>query len=234
MRRPSVKRSCTEQAPPWRRREGRSREARRTPEAREGGCLDAVVSADAHETPAQDETQKRNVLHGVDALPTAHASVPATMLTDHVAAPFAWKKASRRPRARSCVRRATGAPLGRTCCFRCIGTTSVLRVPIGGSSSTVAVAMRHTGQSRRIGFRRCSVREAIAPVREWCEPALLGADRRALSHEPDEGSCPGCCSTVPDDVDRRRECPDSTSAARQATRAFATRPIYPRSRRSSP
>jgi hypothetical protein len=42
-----------------------------------------------------------------------------------------------------------------------------------------------------------------------------------------------CCSIVLADVDRQRRCLDSTPAIRRETRACATRPIHPRSTKSS-
>jgi hypothetical protein len=49
------------------------------------------------------------------------------------------------------------APLGPTDCIRCIGTTQAAReLPIGGCSSTVAIAMRHEEQRRPPGRGRRS------------------------------------------------------------------------------
>jgi hypothetical protein len=60
--------------------------------------------------------------------------------------------------------------------------------------------------------------------------------RRILSsfYEPEEGSCPSCCSIALVDVDHRPRCPASTPVDRRATKVCATRPTHQRSNRSSP
>ena len=125
--------------------------------------------------------------------------------------------------------RPTEAPLGRTRCVRCIGTTSARASSIAAGSSTVAVAMRQPRHSR-LSVRACRfVAEATVRARR---PRL--ARIGGLVSEPEEGPCPSCCSTVPVDVDRRRRCQASTPVIRRATRGCVIRLIRPRSRRSSP
>ena len=53
----------------------------------------------------------------------------------------------------------------------------------------------------------------------WAAGAPLRRGAGSVRHPtPEEGSCPSCCSMPPVAVARRRRCPDSTPAARRATR----------------
>jgi hypothetical protein len=46
------------------------------------------------------------------------------------------------------------------------------------------------------------------------------SNSRARSREPEEGSCPSCCSIALVVVDLRRRCPDSAPVVRPATRGL--------------
>jgi hypothetical protein len=90
-------------------------------------------------------------------------------------------------------------------------------------------------EQRRVIRPDCRVEaQPIAPsVRLRCS-FDDGAQARVRIHEPEEGSCPSSCSIVLADGVRRRRRRDFTRGARQRTRACATQPIHPRSKRSSP
>src|SRR5215213_4247198 len=86
----------------------------------------------------------------------------------------------------------------------------------------------------RIGSQPRSCRPRCPPVGLGTRPhASRMEEPRCDSQTPEEGPCPSCCSMPPAAVAHPPPCRNSTPAGRRATRGSATRPIRPRSRRSS-